>query len=238
MIVLLLYLCFILSMSNLLKNIHVSINSKLYLKDPLTSSLGNNILNGAINLIDQLGFENFTFKKLASEIKTTEASIYRYFENKHKLLLYLTNWYWGCIATRLLFETNNISSAEDRLVKAIHILTSLPNPNTETLLQNEQILKRIVINEASKALITKEVDQENKDGFFSVYKDVVRSVVNIIKEINAEYPYPNMLVSSMIEGSNQQRFFAEHLPRLTNTNKSNDSIENFYLDLVFKTIKK
>jgi hypothetical protein len=137
----------------------------------------------------------------------------------------------------LLFETNNISCPEERLKKAIHILTSLPDPNTELLLNNEQMLKRIVINEASKALITKEVDQENQDGFFSVYKDVVRKVVEIIKEINDDYPYPNMLVSSMIEGSNQQRFFAEHLPRLTNTNKSNDSIENFYLDLVFKTIQ-
>lgn len=226
------------TMSSLLENIHVSINRNLYLKDPLTSSLGNNILNGAINLIDQLGFEQFTFKKLAFEIKTTEASIYRYFENKHKLLLYLTNWYWGCIVTRLLFETNNISSAEDRLKKAIHILTSLPNPETELLLQNEQILKRIVINEASKAVNTKEVDQENQEGIFSLYKDVVRSVVDIIKEINPIYPYPNMLVSSMIEGSNQQRFFAEHLQKLTNVSDDTDSVESFYLDLVFKTIKK
>jgi hypothetical protein len=47
-----------------------------------------------------------------------------------------------------------------------------------------------------------------------------------------------MLVSSMIEGSNQQRFFADHLPRLTNSSKGKDNVELFYLDLVFKTIKK
>jgi hypothetical protein len=42
----------------------------------------------------------------------------------------------------------------------------------------------------------------------------------------------------MIEGSNQQRFFAEHLPRLTNSRKEEDLVEDFYMDLVFKTIKK
>jgi AcrR family transcriptional regulator len=185
-----------------------------------------------------LGFELFTFKKLANQINTTEASIYRYFENKHKLLLYLTNWYWGGIATRLLFETNNISNPNERLKKAIHILTSFPDPNKDSLFKDEQILKRIVINEAIKGVITKEVDQDNQVGIFSIYKDVVNSVVDIIVEINPKYPFPNMLVSSMIEGSNQQRFFAEHLPRLTNSRKEEDLVEDFYMDLVFKTIKK
>lgn len=224
-------------MINVLSTIHVSINKNLFLKDPLTSLLGNNILNGSIELIDLLGFERFTFKKLAVKIQTTEASIYRYFENKNKLLLYLTNWYWGCIATRLVFETNNIAEPELRLKKAIHILTAFPNPDKDSLLRNEEMLKRIVMNEALKVVLTKEVDYENQIGIFSVYKDVVNSVVDIITEINPNYPYPNMLVSSMIEGSNQQRFFAEHLPKLTNLKKGADLVEDFYLDLVFKTLK-
>ena len=225
-------------MNQALNHISISINSELYLKDPHTSILGISMLGGAIVLIDKLGFELFTFKKLANEINTTEASIYRYFENKHKLLLYLTNWYWGGIATRLLFETNNISNPNERLKKAIHILTSFPDPNKDSLFKDEQILKRIVINEAIKGVITKEVDQDNQVGIFSIYKDVVNSVVDIIVEINPKYPFPNMLVSSMIEGSNQQRFFAEHLPRLTNSRKEEDLVEDFYMDLVFKTIKK
>jgi AcrR family transcriptional regulator len=219
------------------QSIQVPVNPHLFIKDPITSELGNNILNGSIELIDSLGFERFTFKKLAREIQTTEASIYRYFENKNKLLLYLTNWYWGCIATRLLFETKNINCAIEKLKKAIHVLTALPNPSEDSFLKNEQKLKQLVINESSKVVITKEVDQENKSGIFSVYKGIVNSVVEIIKEINKEYPYPNMLVSNMIEGSNQQRFFAKHLPRLTNSRIESDLVEEFYMDLVFKTIQ-
>jgi AcrR family transcriptional regulator len=43
------------------------------------------VKNGLI-LINKIGFEEFTFKKLSIEISTTEASIYRYFENKHQII--------------------------------------------------------------------------------------------------------------------------------------------------------
>jgi hypothetical protein len=46
-----------------------------------------------------------------------------------------------------------------------------------------------------------------------------------------------MLVTSMIEGSNQQHFFAEHLPRLTNAEVEKDFVEVFYQELIFKTIQ-
>jgi hypothetical protein len=42
----------------------------------------------------------------------------------------------------------------------------------------------------------------------------------------------------MIEGSNQQRFFAAHLPRLTNVKDDSDFVESFYTDIIFKTLTK
>jgi hypothetical protein len=62
-------------------------------------------------------------------------------------------------------------------------------------------------------------------------------VANIIKEINPQYKYPIMLVTTVIEGAHQQRFFAEHLPRLTNKQNKPHYLSKFYMDLVFKTIK-
>jgi AcrR family transcriptional regulator len=70
-------------------SIKIKLSKKLYLRDPESSELGRNIVSNSVKLIDQLGFEAFTFKKLATEIHSTEASIYRYFENKHKFLIYL-----------------------------------------------------------------------------------------------------------------------------------------------------
>lgn len=212
-------------------------NEHLYLKDPTSSDLGQKIISGSISLISSLGFEKFTFKKLAVDIDTTEASIYRYFESKHKILLYLINWYWSCMWFRIHMGTQNITDAEVRLKNCIHILTAIPNPTNELVLDNELELKQIVINESSKALLTKNVDDENKNGAFAEYKKVVEFVSAIILEINPSYSFPNMLISTMIEGSNQQRFFAAHLPRLTNMNQKDDMVESFFTDTLLKAIR-
>lgn len=224
-------------MEDIISKISLPVNQHLYLKDPLSSDLGNKIIAGSIAQIVDLGFEKFTFKKLANHIQTTEASIYRYFESKQKLLYYLINWYWSCISVRIAMETKNILDPSVRLKKCIHILTSMPDPQHEFVMQNEVDLKALIINESTKVFLTKNVDDENKNGVFAEYKKVVAFVSAIILEINPNYPYPNMLVSSMIEGSNQQRFFALHLPRLTNEQSGKETVESFYSDLIFNVIK-
>ncbi len=223
-------------MKAIFSNIKIQVNSNLYLKDPLTSDLGEKIVRSSIRLINELGFEHFTFKKLATEINSTEASIYRYFESKQKLMFYLINWYWSFIEYRLLFETANIQNSSERLSRAIHILTSLPDTESGVKDVLEASLKKIVMNESIKVIMTKEVDAENKDGAFTVYKSIVNRVAEIILEFNPNYLYPNMLVSTVIEGSNQQRFFDAHLPGLTNQMPGSDFVERFYKDLVFKVL--
>ena len=84
--------------------IKISPNEGLYLKEPQDSKLGINIIKYSILMIDEYGFESFTFKKLAKEINSTEASIYRYFENKHLLLLFLVNWYWEWVSYLVLIS--------------------------------------------------------------------------------------------------------------------------------------
>jgi len=67
----------------------ISIPEGLSIKDPLQSKLGRKIITHSIILLDEIGFEAFTFKKLAIKMGSNETSLYRYFENKHFLLLYL-----------------------------------------------------------------------------------------------------------------------------------------------------
>ena len=223
-------------MNALFSQIKIQVNPALYLKDPHSSVLGERIIQSSVKLIDELGFEHFTFKKLAIEINSTEASIYRYFESKHKLMFYLINWYWSFIEYRLVFETANIKDNREQLVRAVHILTSIPEPGSEVMGLVESSLKKIVMNESLKVIMTKEVDAENKEGVFAVYKSIVKRIAGMILEINPKYPFSNMLVSAMIEGSNQQRFFEAHLPGLTNRLAGADSVDEFYKDLIFKVL--
>src|SRR6187402_3208958 len=99
------------------------VNSTIYLRDPESSELGKKIVKHSIDLIDELGFEAFTFKKLSAEVGTTEASIYRYFENKHRLLLYILNWYWSYMEFLVTFKLENISDKKERLNIIVTLLT-------------------------------------------------------------------------------------------------------------------
>lgn len=217
--------------------IGIKVNEKVYLKDPESSELGISIITGSIDLIDDIGFEAFTFRKLAQKIGSTEASVYRYFESKHRLLVYLTCWYWRWLDYKLVLATTNVESAEERLRRAISVIVSQVEEDSNFSHINEVKLNRIIISESSKAYLNKHVDFENKEGFFVDYKDLVQRVSDIIVEINPKYPYPHMLVSTLLEGAHLQRFFAEHLPRLTDVIEGEDSATEFSLKTVFKAIK-
>ncbi|GAB4380011.1 MAG: TetR/AcrR family transcriptional regulator [Salibacteraceae bacterium] len=216
--------------------VKIEAGAGLYIKDPLTSPLGKQIIAGSIELIDQLGFEQFTFRKLANHIDSTEASVYRYFENKHKLLLYLNSWYWAWMDYRLDLATANIASAKERLKIALEMLTQQVETDNQIGHVNETLLHRIIINESSKAILTKSVDAVNKEGAFNDYKRVVERLSEMVLEINPEYKYPRMLISTVIEGAHLERFFAAHLPRLTNTIEGEDAICEFFKSMVAKTI--
>ncbi len=217
--------------------IRFDISAAIYLKDPESSELGMKILNGSIDLLYEIGFEEFTFRKLAIAIDSTEASIYRYFESKHKLLLYLVNWYWTWLLHRMYYEVANIEEAELRLEKIIYLLTQKVMQDADFEHIDEEKLYQIIINEGVKSYLTYKVDEENKDGDFRAYKNLVLEISKVILEINPTYPYPKMLVSTLIEGIHHQKFFAQHLPKLTDLGEE-DAIFQFYKDLLLNTVKK
>ena len=46
-------------------DVKIKLNEKLYLRDPQTTSLGEQILQRGLEMISKIGYEEFTFKKLA-----------------------------------------------------------------------------------------------------------------------------------------------------------------------------
>jgi AcrR family transcriptional regulator len=221
----------------MIQSFSIKVNEQTYIKDPITSELGAKIVRFGIEMMADLGYEEFTFKKLATEIGTTEATIYRYFENKHKFVLYLTSWYWNWMNLRLMLAIANIENSKERLRKAILLLTEKIEEDSNFSTINELKLHQIVIAESSKAYFNKRVDEDNKLGLFAEYKQFVHQVSELILEVVPDYKYPHMLVSTVIEGSYHQRYFVEHLPRLTDQVKGEDAIQSFFLEVVFNAIK-
>ena len=214
-------------MDKLLKNITITVNPGLYLKDPESSALGKKIVEHGILLIHKIGFEKFTFKKLGVEIKSNESSVYRYFENKHKFLVYLTNWYWGWKEFQFTISTYGISRPNERLLKGIEVMT---HPIVEDLRFshiNEVALNNIIINESSKSYLTKEVDTENKDGYFSVYKRLVNRIAEMIREVSPEYQFSLSLSSMILDGALHQHFLKDHFKSLTDCSASTTPTQYF-----------
>lgn len=224
-------------MEHLLKSVKIVINDKIFVKDPESSDLGKRIINQSIIMINEMGFESFTFKKLGVNINSNESSIYRYFENKHKLLLYLASWYWGWMEYQLVFATNSISDPKLKLEKAIEVVTKTTVEDSSFSHINEVLLNKIVINEYSKSYLTKEVDVENKDGYFVIYKRLVNRLSEMIAVVNSDYLYPSSLASTILEGSLHQNFLKDHFNSLTNCHK-NESTTQFFLQLVFSSLKQ
>lgn len=200
---------------NLITGIKFSLNDSLYSRDPQNTELGQRILKHSIILIDEIGLENFTFKKLAIEIESTEASMYRYFDNKHQLLLFLTSWYWQWVQYLISIHTLNIEDPERRLQIMMKSIINATSENALTEYINENLLHNIIINEGSKAYHTHDVDEENKHGIFSSYKELAEIIAQAILAINPSFPYPHSLASNILEMANNQVYFAQHLPRLT-----------------------
>ena len=221
-----------------MENLHlqIEINPELYSKNPNSSELGQQIISKSIELISKIGFEDFTFKKLGKLIDSPESSVYRYFKNKHTLLVYLTSWYWTWTEYRLVFAITNIDSSKERLIKSIEILTMPVLIDNSFTYINEVLLSQIIFSESIKAYYTRKVDEENKNGYFKAYKNVVNRVSDIVLEINTNFKYPHMLISTVIEGAHQQKYFAEHIPALTDVKKEKDTITTFYTKMVFDVI--
>lgn len=223
--------------------IRIQPNSTLSLRDPEDTSLGRSIVRQGLVLMHRLGYEHFTFKKLADEIGTTEASIYRYFVNKHRLLLYILNWYWNFLEYLVVFHLQNLTDPEQKIHKAIELLVrELPDDLDNSGL-DKKALYEIVIAESSKVYLTREVEQINQGQLFKPYKDLCSRIADLFKEYNPAYPYPRSLASTLVEMAHYQYFFLMHLPRLTDVEevKTTDKVHytiSFLENLVFSAIRK
>ncbi len=214
------------------------INEKIYIRDPESSEVGKLMVKKAIDLIYQLGFEQFTFKKLAAEMSSTEATVYRYFENKHRLLLYILNWYWCYMEFLVVFKLQNVADKKEKLKLIIGLLTHELPESSGQLDYNKKYLNQIVITESSKVYLVKEVSEINKDKVFKPYKDLCAKIAESILAYNPSYKYPRSLSTTLIETSHDQQYFSINLPRLTDAPAKNNTefTGEFLTDLLFKAL--
>jgi AcrR family transcriptional regulator len=213
----------------------VTLNEKLYIRNPESTETGKLIIKHAIIAMYEVGYEQFTFKKLAAQIPTTEATVYRYFENKHKLLIYLIDWYWAYMRFQVMFSINNLTDDKEKIKKIIDLLVWEDNSEDFTAEHNHKALYYISIAEGSKIYLSKEVDNNNKDKFYEPFKELCELIADIFRNYNPTYKYPKSLASTLVETSHFQYYFMNHLPRLSDFAETKNAkiIESFLENIVF-----
>ena len=220
-------------------DMHYPDNERICLKNPQFSELGKRIVLKSIELINRVGIENFTFKKLAEEIQSNEASIYRYFENKHNLLVYLLSIYWEILNLKIRFNIQNLTDAKEKINKIISVLTDVRTAIPHVKNFDLKTLHEIVISESAKAYLTKNIEREINEGFFISHKKIILTLSAIFQEANPAYEFPKALAVNLLETTYEQIYFSKHLGSFTELDEkgmSTNTVERFLETIIFSVL--
>ena len=143
-------------------------------------------------------------------------------------MVYLVSWYWAWLGFQIRFHPHNVPDPRARLRLTLGILTRAHRDDPTTADLDEAALYRIVVHEASKSYLTRDVDGDNQEGLFREHKRLVAGIAAVVSEINPSYPYPHALISTALEAARKQLFFSQHLPSLTDARAADSVEQNIY----------
>lgn len=192
-----------------------SLSSDLYLRDPLSSDKGKAIIKEGAPLILKTGLEAFNARKLAEVAGITEATVYKYFANKQKMLQYYFQLYWTWLEQQIKVFTAVEDNAHQKLLKAVRILSEMPTVAADPGLVTKEDLRQLVVKEGAKAYHHAEVDADNAKKLFAAYKSVTRLLAEMILAVDPQHPYPYSIATTCIEMAHSLEFYRDHLPSLT-----------------------
>ena len=170
--------------------VQFQVNDYFFVTDSENSDVRRVLVKYSIELIYETGFESFTFKKLAQKINSTEATVYRYFSSKHKLLTYILNWYWSYIEFISKLRLQEIKKPLQKMEKILEIITH--NDAIDYKIEDYDLpkLHNIVIAESSKSYLVKDVDEINKELVFNPLKSLCGFFFFFFFEVKPDFLYP------------------------------------------------
>jgi AcrR family transcriptional regulator len=194
----------------------------LHLRDPGASTTGGRILSEGLALMTEIGLEAFTFKKLAERAECTEATIYKYFQNKQRLLQYYFQLYWMWLDTHCQQEGRTLDDPWERVQGDIRSLCGMWAKDAMAAQLDPVALRELVIVEGSKSFLHRNVDEDNKLRLFQPYKDLCAHIAAELKACDRKFKNPRTFATTLIEMAHSLEFAMEHLPALTELSDGGD----------------
>lgn len=186
------------------------------------SPMGTRIVNEGLALLNEIGLEAFTFKKLAERIGCTEVTVYHYFANKQRLLQYYFQVYWLWLATHCQQEGRTMKDPLARLHGDIRALCGLWPVDALAAQFDPAALRELVISEGSKSFMHKNVDSDNKLKLFKPYKDLCAHIAAELKTCAPRMRNARSFSTTLVEMAHSLEFAMHHLPALTELSEKKD----------------
>lgn len=196
--------------------------SALSLKDPMGSAVGRSLLEHGLELMLELGYEAFTFRKLAERSGTTEVTVYKYFANKQRLLQYFYQLYWLWLRQLGAQQMERHIEPRKALSGIVEALCGVWPRSLPELQLDPKALRRLVIAEGMKSYLHKQVDEDNARRLFQPYKALSAFVAERLVACRADLPWPRSFATTVIEMAHSLPFAMEHLPSLTELSSRKD----------------
>lgn len=211
----------------------------LALRD-LNTPLGARILQDGLVLMNDLGLESFTFKKLADRTGCTEVTVYHYFANKQRLLQYYFQVYWLWLATYCQEEGKSLKDPLDRLRGDIRALCGTWPPAARANTFDPAALRELVINEGSKSFLHKDVDSDNELKLFKPYKDLCAHIAREVKAASPRARHARSFATTLVEMAHSLEFAMHHLPALTelSAKKGRAPLAGYLIDLAERYVAR
>lgn len=196
-------------------HIDIDISKNLSIKDPFSSELGKKIVINGLSLINHYGFEDFNFKKLAVACSTTEASVYRYFNNKVQLLAFLTAYYWNWTEYLTELYCNAAKSPKAKLTVLINVICNheISPENINGIQYND--LHQLINCEWQKLIYNKETKLIPANAAFEDYKRFKKMASAILTDLNKNLKEPQAIITTIIITANTQLFFSKKFQTLS-----------------------
>ncbi len=211
---------------------HLEPDASLSLRDT-GSPMGLRILAEGLELMNELGLEAFTFKKLAERIGCTEVTVYHYFANKQRLLQYYFQLYWLWLDTHCRQEGRSLKDPLERIHGDIRALCGIWPKEAMAAQLDPAVLRDLVINEGSKSFLHKNVDEDNRLKLFKPYKDLCAHIAGELKACSPRMRSARSFATTLVEMSHSLEFAMHHLPSLTELGVKRDrrKLADFLVDM-------
>lgn len=202
--------------------VHLRPDPALSLRDPEQTEVGRAMLAGGLELMNDIGLEAFTFRKLAAEIGSTEVTLYKYFPNKQRLLQYYFQLYWLWLRRTCGREVERSRDPQDALRRSIEAICGVWPRDVPELQLDARALRLLVIEEGMKSYLHKNVDADNARRLFAPYKELSAFLAERLTACRRSVPMPRSFATTVIEMAHSLPFAMEHLPSLTELSSRKD----------------